>query len=252
MTEHVRRRRDRSAKRPGFPAERRSVKALALAAALSVASIAVAASAQTVAPPAAEAPAANSLEAFNLWADHFNQQLADWVIAPTLKMYRGLPDPVPAMGRNAYQNLTEPVNALSRAMSSDPAGAVVSTSRFVINSTVGLLGTLDVANAIGLEPRRAFFAAGVCDVGVPIGPYMVLPGVGDTTVGVAASAMLAMVGSTMAVGVISFELAMASMGVDAIATASALENLAGGHNTPLAERQAAYTKWLASEGCPPS
>lgn len=243
--------RNRMAKTPRFA----SPKVLTLCAALAAMAPSGPALAQTAGPapnPTVAAPAANSMEAFNLWADHFNQSLADWVIAPTLKVYRGLPDPVPAMGRNAYQNLTEPVNALSRAMSSDPTGAVVSTSRFVINSTVGLLGTLDVANAIGLEPKRSYFAAGVCDVGVPIGPYLVLPGVGDTTVGVAATAMLAMAGSTMALGVISFELAMASVGVDVIATASALENMAGGHKTPLEARRAAYEKWLASEGCPPS
>lgn len=198
------------------------------------------------------APAAGSLDEFNAWADGVNRELAAWVIAPTVKAVNSLPAPLPAMGRNAFQNLHEPVAAFSKALASDVSGATASAARFAINSTIGLLGTLDVANAVGLPPQPAYFAEGVCKAQIPVGPYVVVPAVGDSTVGVAGVGLLAMVGSTAALALVSFELAMASVAVDVVATAAALENLADSSSAPLADRKAAYVDWLAGHGCRPS
>lgn len=226
-------------------------KRLALAAA-AVLSLAAATPAVAQTPVAAQAPAPGSLDEFNAWADGLNRQLAAWVITPAIRGWNSLPAPLPAMGRNAFENLHEPVSALSKAMSSDSQGAVTSAARFAINTTVGLLGVLDVANAVGLPPQHAYFAPGVCKAQIPVGPYVVIPAVGDSTVGVAGTGLLAMVGSTLALGLVSFELALASVAVDAVATASALENLAGSTSAPLDQRKAAYADWLGSHGCRPS
>lgn len=226
-------------------------KRLALAAATAVALTLVAAapaSAQSNQP----APGAGSLDEFNAWADGINRELAAWVIAPTVNAVNSLPAPLPAMGRNAFQNLHEPVTAFSKALASDVGGATASAARFAINSTVGLLGTLDVANAVGLPPQPTYFAEGVCKAQIPVGPYVVVPAVGDTTVGVAGVGLLAMVGSTAALALVSFELAMASVAVDVVATAAALENLADSTAEPLDARKAAYVDWLAGYGCRPS
>lgn len=228
-------------------------KRLALAAATAVAltlAAAAPASAQTSSP--ANQPATGSLDEFNAWADGINRELAAWVIAPTVNAVNSLPAPLPAMGRNAFQNLHEPVTAFSKALASDVGGATASAARFAINSTVGLLGTLDVANAVGLPPQPAYFAEGVCKAQIPVGPYVVVPAVGDTTVGVAGVGLLAMVGSTAALALVSFELAMASVAVDVVATAAALENLADSSAEPLEARKAAYVDWLAGHGCRPS
>ncbi|HRQ83117.1 MAG TPA: MlaA family lipoprotein, partial [Azospirillaceae bacterium] len=212
------------------------------------------ASAQTSLPAnqPADQPTSGSLDEFNAWADGINRELAAWVIAPTVNAVNSLPAPLPAMGRNAFQNLHEPVTAFSKALASDVGGATASAARFAINSTVGLLGTLDVANAVGLPPQPAYFAEGVCKAHIPVGPYVVVPAVGGTTVGVAGVGLLAMVGSTAALALVSFELAMASVAVDVVATAAALENLADSSAEPLAARKAAYVDWLAGHGCRPS
>lgn len=231
-------------------------KRLALAAATAVALTLAAApaSAQDNQPvnQSANQPAPGSLEEFNAWADGFNRELAAWVIAPTVNAVNSLPAPLPAMGRNAFQNLHEPVAAFSKALASDVGGAAASAARFAINSTVGLLGTLDVANAVGLPPQSTYFAEGVCKAQIPVGPYVVIPAVGDTTVGVAGVGLLAMVGSTAALALVSFELAMASVAIDVVATAAALENLADSSAGTLETRKAAYVDWLAGHGCRPS
>ena len=230
-------------------------KRLALAAAtaalaLAAATPAAAQSQTTLATPVSLAP--STLDDFNAWADGINRELAAWVIAPTVNAVSSLPAPLPAMGRNAFQNLHEPVAAFSKALASDVGGATASAARFAINSTVGLLGTLDVANAVGLPPQPAYFAEGVCKAQIPVGPYVVVPAVGGTTVGVAGAGLLAMVGSTAALALVSFELAMASVAVDVVATAAALENLADSSAGSLETRKAAYVEWLSGYGCQPS
>lgn len=230
-------------------------KRLALAAttaalALAAATPAAAQSQTALAAPVSLAP--SSMDDFNAWADGINRELAAWVIAPTVNAVASLPAPLPAMGRNAFQNLHEPVTAFSKALASDVGGATASAARFAINSTVGLLGTLDVANAVGLPPQPAYFAEGVCKAQIPVGPYVVVPAVGDTTIGVAGAGLLAMVGSTAALALVSFELAMASVAVDVVATAAALENLADSSAGTLETRKAAYVDWLSGHGCRPS
>lgn len=227
-------------------------KRLALAAAAAVALTLAAAPASAQTNPPVNQPAPGSLDEFNAWADGFNRELAAWIIAPTVNAVNSLPAPLPAMGRNAFQNLHEPVAAFSKALASDVGGAAASAARFAINSTVGLLGTLDVANAVGLPPQPTYFAEGVCKAQIPVGPYVVVPAVGDTTVGVAGVGLLAMVGSTAALALVSFELAMASVAVDVVATAAALENLADSSAGTLETRKAAYVDWLAGHGCRPS
>lgn len=217
-------------------------------------SVAAPAAAQTDAPPpsAIDAPAPGSLDEFNAWADGFNSQFVAWVVTPAVNGWNNLPAPLPAMGRNAFENIQEPVTTLSRAMASDGSGALYSATRFAINTTVGLLGMLDVANAVGLPPQPASFAEGVCKAQVPVGPYVVLPLVGDTTLGVAGAGLIAMVGSTLALSLVSFEAAMASVAVDAVATSAALENVHNGAGQSIPDRKAAYADWLGAQGCRPS
>jgi phospholipid-binding lipoprotein MlaA len=56
------------------------------------------------------------------------------------------------------------------------------TSRFVLNSTVGLAGLFDVATPIGLEPSNEDFGQTLGRWGLDSGPYLVLPFLGSSTV----------------------------------------------------------------------
>ncbi|UYN96011.1 MAG: VacJ family lipoprotein [Enhydrobacter sp.] len=65
----------------------------------------------------------------------------DWVPAPAQK---GL--------TNLLNNLGEPVTAINEVVQGDPGRAATTLARFIVNSTVGIVGIFDVASAIGL-PR---------------------------------------------------------------------------------------------------
>jgi len=67
------------------------------------------------------------------------------------------------------------VNNLLQGKASDSA---TSLGRFLLNSTVGLLGTMDVAKDLGLERKREDFGQTLGVWGVGTGPYVMLPGLG--------------------------------------------------------------------------
>jgi phospholipid-binding lipoprotein MlaA len=58
---------------------------------------------------------------------------------------------------------------------------ISSTSRFVINSTVGIFGLFDVASSLGIESHKEDFGQTLGHYGVPAGPYLVLPFFGTST-----------------------------------------------------------------------
>ncbi|MGQ9367307.1 MlaA family lipoprotein [Azospirillum sp. ST 5-10] len=176
--------------------------------------------------------AADPLRGFNVWADEFNQFLGTAVVAPTLGAVRSLPPVARTVAANVHGNLTEPVSALSWGLGGDAGNAGRALLRFSVNSTVGLLGAFDVADAMGVERRKRYFSEGVCALGAPAGPYLVVPGVGPSTATIAASAAALMVGSTYALSFVSLELALASVGLDLVASAAALESLASSEARP--------------------
>lgn len=193
-----------------------------------------------------------TLNGFNAWAYGFNIAFAQTVVRPFLDGVRSLPDPVPAVLENAFANLTEPVSALSHLMVGDPWAATRSTARFAINSTVGLLGAIDVASPMGLPSRKRHFSEGVCAMGLPLADrYMVVPAIGSSSVGIAGAAVIVMAGSTWALSYISLELAIASTLADVSGSAAALESMAAspeGDGDARAD-EASFSRYLSRIGC---
>lgn len=125
----------------------------------------------------------SSLESFNRHVFGFNRFAVTHVVEPmasTLDAW--LPDAVKTAGHNVYSNLIEPEFIVTNLMVDDGRQAMISTQRFLINSTVGLGGIFDPASGLGLERREVEMAEGLCSVGVAPGPYVVLPLVGPTNV----------------------------------------------------------------------
>ncbi|HEY0834449.1 MAG TPA: MlaA family lipoprotein [Azospirillum sp.] len=197
------------------------------------------------------ARAGDGLAEFNEWAHAANRTFAATVIRPTLDAVRALPDPLPAALRNVYANVTEPVTALSHAMAGDPLAAGRATLRFAVNSTAGVLGVFDVAAMMRLPAEKRPFSEGVCALGVPAGPYLVVPGFGASTVGIATAAVVVMAGSTWALSLVSMELAIAGTLADLAGSAAALENAAAsGESTGDVKADAqAYHDNLSGIGC---
>ena len=79
----------------------------------------------------------------------FNQGLDKAVIKPIAKGYRKLPDPIQKGTRNAVNNLSNLITIPNNILQGDVKLAIINAGRLVINTTVGLLGTVDVANKIG-------------------------------------------------------------------------------------------------------
>ena len=83
--------------------------------------------------------------------------------------------------RNALDNLDEPSTAANDLLQQKLAAAGHTAVRFVINSTVGIVGLFDVASRIGLEKRSNNFDRTLAKYGAPAGPYLYIPVAGPAT-----------------------------------------------------------------------
>ena len=81
----------------------------------------------------------------------FNQVLDGAVLEPLAKGYRYLPSPIRTGSGNFVSNLSNLVTIPNNILQGDMKSAGKNTARFVINSSVGILGLFDVAASIGIE-----------------------------------------------------------------------------------------------------
>jgi len=101
---------------------------------------------------------------------------------PLAKGYRAiLPGPVRKGISNFFRNLVAPSSAINNVLQGKPGRGVSEIGRFVINSTVGIGGLIDIATPSGLEEYREDFGQTAAVWGVPDGPYVMLPFLGPKT-----------------------------------------------------------------------
>ena len=81
----------------------------------------------------------------------FNQALDGILFEPIAKAYRILPSPVRTGVGNSLNNLSNLVTIPNNILQGDFKQAGVNTGRFVINTTVGILGIFDVATTMGFQ-----------------------------------------------------------------------------------------------------
>ena len=113
----------------------------------------------------------------------FNQGLDKAIIKPIAKGYRNLPDPVQKGTRNAVRNLSNLITIPNNVLQGDVKMALINTGRLVVNTTVGILGTIDVANKMGF-PKYEMEDYGQTLGAWGIGPgcYVVLPVLGPSSI----------------------------------------------------------------------
>ena len=112
----------------------------------------------------------------------FNQKLDKAVIKPIAKGYRNLPDPIQKGTRNAVNNLSNLITIPNNILQGDVKLAIINAGRLVINTTVGLLGTVDVANKMGFPKYiKEDYGQTLGAWGVGPGCYVVLPVLGPST-----------------------------------------------------------------------
>jgi len=84
------------------------------------------------------------------------------------------PDARQALGRVA-DNIGMPRRVVNHVLQGNVPGAAREVARFVLNTTVGLVGLFDVASRAGLEKRDADTGQTLGVYGVGPGPYLVVP-----------------------------------------------------------------------------
>ena len=83
----------------------------------------------------------------------FNQALDGVLFKPVAKVYRVLPSPVKSGVSNSLDNISNLVTIPNNILQGDLSKAGINTGRFVINTTIGILGIIDVATYLLNEKR---------------------------------------------------------------------------------------------------
>lgn len=122
------------------------------------------------------------MEALNRNIFGFNDAVDTALLQPIATIYRGVTPNFVRLGvGNFFNNLDDVWSAVNNALQGRPKHAGESIGRVVINTTVGLLGVVDVASNLELERRPANFGLTLGRWGVKPGPYVVLPLLGPST-----------------------------------------------------------------------
>ena len=111
----------------------------------------------------------------------FNESLDNSFLKPVALTYSKTPKPIKKGISNFFDNLEEIETSVNQILQGKPKLAINDFSRFIINSTIGLGGFLDVATKIGLTRHEEEFDQTLALWGVPSGPYIMLPGLGPST-----------------------------------------------------------------------
>ena len=112
----------------------------------------------------------------------FNQVLDSVVIEPVAKGYRYLPSPIREGTSNALSNLSLVVTIPNNILQGDMSLAGKNSARFVVNSTLGILGIFDPASKMGLNDyEKEDWGQTFAKWGVGEGCYLVLPILGPST-----------------------------------------------------------------------
>ena len=112
----------------------------------------------------------------------FNQALDGIIFKPVSAVYKKIPSPLRAGVSNSLDNLSNLVTIPNNILQGDFALAGVNSGRFLINTTIGVLGIFDAAQALGIsEYEKEDYGQSLAKAGVGPGCYVVLPILGPST-----------------------------------------------------------------------
>lgn len=132
--------------------------------------------------PSEQRIAEDPWEPLNRSVYKFNAGLDKVVIKPATRGYRILPFFARAGMRNFFSNLYDVPTAVNNLLQGKVKHAGSDTARFLINTTLGIGGFIDVATPAGLEKHFETFGQTLGVWGVSPGPYLILPVLGPSTV----------------------------------------------------------------------
>lgn len=131
-----------------------------------------------------ESGAEECFEGFSRAMFKFNHALDGAVFEPVAKGYRSLPAPIRKGTGNAVSNLRSLLTLSNNILQGDFGAAGNTAGRFVVNTTVGILGIWDPASALGIRKKengKEDFGQTMGVWGADTGCYFVLPILGPTT-----------------------------------------------------------------------
>ncbi len=113
---------------------------------------------------------------------NLNQTLDLQVASPVARFYKRI---TPDFLEKGITNFTRNIEDLSIGINNILQGkfneGLSDFSRFTLNTSIGLLGFIDIASDLGLTKHDEDFGQTLAVWGVPDGPYLVLPGLGPST-----------------------------------------------------------------------
>jgi len=132
-------------------------------------------------PSQAALDANDPYEAQNRQVFEFNQKLDKYVALPIAEFYvNTVPDPAREGIHNFLVNLDVPVTFANDVLQGAADRAAQSLGQFVVNSTLGIGGLVNIAPKLGIPEHESDFGETLGVYGVNAGPYLVLPLLGPS------------------------------------------------------------------------
>lgn len=125
--------------------------------------------------------ASDPWQGFNRKVYSFNDALDRAFLVPAAASYKAVTPDVAEQGvHNFFSNLGDVGVAFNNTLQFKFLDAASDVGRILVNSTIGLLGFMDVASHMGMEKHKEDFGQTLGYWGVGSGPYVMLPFLGPT------------------------------------------------------------------------
>jgi phospholipid-binding lipoprotein MlaA len=123
------------------------------------------------------------LEPLNRKIFIFNDVADEYLVGYVVDVYRFITPKIVRTGiSNFFRNIKMPFSIMNSALQGKFDNSLSCFSSFVINSTVGLLGFIDVASQEGVRYNNEDFGQTLAFYNIGSGPYLILPFLGPSTV----------------------------------------------------------------------
>jgi phospholipid-binding lipoprotein MlaA len=120
-------------------------------------------------------------ESLNRTSFQINETVDSAILKPIALTYSKSPTPMKNGITNFFRNLKEVDNTVNQLLQGKPKFAANDLGRFVLNTTIGLGGLIDVASNMGLERHDEDFGQTLGVWGIPSGPYLMIPMLGPSS-----------------------------------------------------------------------
>jgi phospholipid-binding lipoprotein MlaA len=121
-------------------------------------------------------------EPWNRSMYEFNDGIDKDIIAPVADLYLKIPDGGRTAVHNFFVNLGYPTTIINQFFQGKFETGLEDTMRFIVNTTFGLLGFIDIAGPVGLRRHQEDFGQTFAVWGIPQGNFLTLPVLGPQTV----------------------------------------------------------------------